>query len=158
MKKKILFWSVFLIIILYIFGIVFNFYKKLPAPNVVSAPVAVITSTESQKTENKTLPTQAPPKIEVRNSTSSASKVNTNIEANTDIQISLVAGSSTYARSVPLGSTAYDAMKIFSEATTFRFNAKYYSGLGYFVDEINVLDLHSILVRHKGITLKALIH
>ncbi len=53
------------------------------------------------------------------------------------IKIDLVAGDSRYSANVPASSTAYDAMTALASTTDFRFKGEYFSGLGYFIEEIN---------------------
>jgi len=55
-----------------------------------------------------------------------------------NVTVSVSAGSSSYAIEVPKGTTAYDAMTtLASENSSFTFKSKLYSGLGYFIQEIN---------------------
>jgi len=42
-----------------------------------------------------------------------------------------------YDISIPKGATVYDAMTKLASSTSFSFSARYYSGLGYFIDAIN---------------------
>jgi len=53
------------------------------------------------------------------------------------IKIAFVAGDGKYDTFVQKGATVYDAMAKLASSTSFSFNAKYYSGLGYFIDAIN---------------------
>lgn len=53
-----------------------------------------------------------------------------------EIEINLSVGDSIYTAKIAEGSTAYDAMARFASTTAFNFKAKYYSGLGYFIEEI----------------------
>lgn len=53
------------------------------------------------------------------------------------IPVSLSVLDKTYNAEIPVGSTVYDLMTKISSTTNFRFNAKLFSGLGYFIDEIN---------------------
>lgn len=54
-----------------------------------------------------------------------------------NVKINFVVGTSSYSVLVPEGSTVYDAMNILASTTPFNFVAKNYSGLGYFIEEIN---------------------
>lgn len=51
-------------------------------------------------------------------------------------RISLVAGTFSRTIDVPDGISVYDAMKLAASTTPFDFKATYYSGLGYFVEQI----------------------
>ncbi len=59
--------------------------------------------------------------------------------AGAEVRIMLSAGSENYSALVPVGASVYDAMGLIASSTAFRFKAKYYSGLGYFIEEINGL-------------------
>lgn len=54
-----------------------------------------------------------------------------------EIQIYFLSGDKNYSLNVPLGSTVYDVMNILASTTDFSFKANFYSGLGYFIEEIN---------------------
>jgi hypothetical protein len=55
-----------------------------------------------------------------------------------NIRVAIKVGRDVYEISAPEGSTAYDTMKILASTTpAFSFKDKYYSGLGYFIEEIN---------------------
>ena len=58
-------------------------------------------------------------------------------QSKNDIHVVLTASSSTYALSLPEHSSVYEAMNILASTTAFRFKAKYYQSLGYFIEEIN---------------------
>ena len=47
------------------------------------------------------------------------------------------AGPNSYSADVKSGSTVYDAMLALASSTNFAFKSQYYSGLGYFINEIN---------------------
>lgn len=53
------------------------------------------------------------------------------------IKVTLAAENNRYDISVEKGTTAYDAMAKLASSTSFSFSAKYYSGLGHFIDAIN---------------------
>lgn len=53
------------------------------------------------------------------------------------IEAVLTAGENKYGISVQKGATVYDAMTKLASSTSFSFSAKYYFGLGYFIDAIN---------------------
>ncbi|MDP2704407.1 MAG: DUF4430 domain-containing protein [bacterium] len=55
----------------------------------------------------------------------------------TIIKVVFAAGDGKYDTFVEKGATVYDAMAKLASSTSFSFNAKYYSGLGYFIDAIN---------------------
>lgn len=57
--------------------------------------------------------------------------------SNNKITVNLNVADEHYTTMVPQGSTVYDVMTVLSSTTSFRFNAKPYPGLGYFIDEIN---------------------
>ncbi len=59
------------------------------------------------------------------------------IAANNFIGVTLASGENKYDISVEKGATVYDAMTKLASNTSFSFGAKYYSGLGYFIDSIN---------------------
>ena len=52
------------------------------------------------------------------------------------ISVSLVVRNSTSTLQIPEGSSVYEAMSVLSSTTAFRFHSTYYSGMGYFIDEI----------------------
>ena len=52
-------------------------------------------------------------------------------------QINFIVGAKNYSVSTPVGSTAYDAMNILASTTDFTFKSVFYSGIGYFIEEIN---------------------
>ena len=52
-------------------------------------------------------------------------------------QINFIVGANNYPVNAPVGSTAYDAMNILASTTDFTFKSVFYSGLGYFIEEIN---------------------
>jgi len=56
---------------------------------------------------------------------------------NLPVHIKMEIGSNTYALAVPDNTTAYEAMKKLSSENDVAINFKQFSGLGYFVDEIN---------------------
>lgn len=51
--------------------------------------------------------------------------------------VALFVGDKKYATSVPENSNVYDLMEKLQKETDFRFSGKNYSGLGFFVEEIN---------------------
>jgi hypothetical protein len=51
--------------------------------------------------------------------------------------IILKVGTETYTVAVPIQATIFDAMQILASTTSFRFEAKHYAGLGYFIESIN---------------------
>ncbi len=53
------------------------------------------------------------------------------------IKVTLTAGNNKYDISAPKGATVYGAMAKLASSTSFSFGARYYSGLGYFIDSIN---------------------
>jgi hypothetical protein len=53
------------------------------------------------------------------------------------IPITLTVSNKNYAASAQPGTTAYEAMLAISSSSDFSFTASYYSGIGYFVTEIN---------------------
>ncbi|MBI4160718.1 MAG: DUF4430 domain-containing protein, partial [Candidatus Yanofskybacteria bacterium] len=62
---------------------------------------------------------------------------NSSDSVNELININFVAGDFSRSFKVPSGSTAYDAMLVLASTTNLTFKSEYYSGLGYFVKEIN---------------------
>lgn len=53
------------------------------------------------------------------------------------IKVSFTAGEFSRSFDIPADSTAYDLMTELASTTDFAFKSRYYSGLGYFVQEIN---------------------
>ena len=53
------------------------------------------------------------------------------------IRITIIAGESSYPLSVNEGSNAYEAMEELAKVGDFQFKAKYFSSLGYQINEIN---------------------
>jgi hypothetical protein len=53
------------------------------------------------------------------------------------VHITFSAGQSSYPADVKDGSTVYDAMLTLASTTNFSFKSQYYSGIGYFIKEIN---------------------
>lgn len=54
-----------------------------------------------------------------------------------DISVELIAEGAVYSSEVLEGSSIYEAMLQLVSTTPFRFNARYFNGLGYFIEEIN---------------------
>ena len=54
-----------------------------------------------------------------------------------NLSVNFVVGAKNYSANVPAGSTTYDAMNILASTTDFSFKSDFYSGLGYFIEEIN---------------------
>jgi hypothetical protein len=52
-------------------------------------------------------------------------------------QTNFIVGSVSYPVSTAVGGNIYEVMNTLSSTTAFRFTAKYYQGLGYFIEEIN---------------------
>jgi hypothetical protein len=53
------------------------------------------------------------------------------------IEVTLAVAGQTYTAQVPAQSNVYDAMRVLASTTAFTFNAKYYEGMGYLIEEIN---------------------
>jgi hypothetical protein len=57
-----------------------------------------------------------------------------------EISVTLIAGSDIYQTSVEENSSVLDVMNTLASTTAFSFKAKYYSGLGFFVNQINGVE------------------
>ena len=90
--------------------VAFIFFIKIPTP--LAQPSSISTMTPAVASSTKNVATK-------------------------EIEINFIAGAKNYSLSVPVGSTVYDAMNMLASSTNFSFSATLYSGLGYFVDEIN---------------------
>lgn len=53
------------------------------------------------------------------------------------IQVNLFSGGVGYIANVVLGASVYDVMTTLASTTAFRFKAKHYSSMGYFIEEID---------------------
>ncbi len=151
MNKKILYISVVALVILAAAGIFLDSHREYPQSatqqEAISTAVSVNTGSTasttaiSEQNTSGNLKTQSKNQTLAQESTQTSTTSSTTVSSGENthqIQISFVAGSTTYAESVPQGSTAYDAMAILASTTpSFNFKAAYYSGLGYFVQEIN---------------------
>ncbi len=75
-------------------------------------------------------------------STSSPSEISTTTArivspAENKIHVTFSADGKKYFVALPVGSTVYDAMNALASTTDFSFKADFFSGIGYFVEEIN---------------------
>ena len=59
------------------------------------------------------------------------------------ISVSIAVRQATSTLRVPEGSSVYEAMNILASTTSFSFHGTYYSGMGYYIDEINGEKNHS---------------
>lgn len=53
------------------------------------------------------------------------------------LSVSLIINQNKYALAIPIKSSVYEAMKKAQDTTTFRFSGKEFSGMGFFVEEID---------------------
>jgi len=111
MNKKIIFYGLSLATLLAIFFCLKSFEPAEILPVSLSSPLKTIVST------------------------STATQISQIQEKK--IQINFIAGANNYSVNVPDGSTAYDTMNILASTTDFSFKSVFYSGIGYFVEEIN---------------------
>lgn len=121
-KQKIYISMVFIFILLGLF--IFVFFKSPPSKINTEIPIK---QTISSNPETATT-TEIKPISETNSSQNPVKK---------EIRITLKTKDTIYTASVPTNSSVYDAMNIISSTTSFRFKAKYYSGLGYFIQEVN---------------------
>jgi hypothetical protein len=56
------------------------------------------------------------------------------------VRVTIRAASSSVAVQVPAGASVYDAMLFAASTTPFRFSARKYSGLGYFVESVGGIE------------------
>lgn len=122
MNRKIFYGIVFIIIFI---GGVFAFieYEKMPnAPNANKQEIAGVATSSKPAQIKKTEVIPRNEKTEQKN----------------NIKITVSVGQNSYVVSAPAGSTVYEAIEILASTTSaFSFKDKYYSGLGYFIEEIN---------------------
>ncbi|MEK7185548.1 MAG: DUF4430 domain-containing protein [Patescibacteria group bacterium] len=64
-------------------------------------------------------------------------QVESEVEIKSQIPVTFLVGDASHQISVPVGSSVYDAMNNVASTTSFRFVAKHFSGLGYFIEQIN---------------------
>ncbi len=133
MKKKLLF--IFALIAL-VAGVYFistgrekSFNKPVAANIVSNAPANRVALPPSQPEVQKP--------AAVRTASQNPEKSSGNISPTSSVSITFSAGTDSYSADVKDGSTVYDAMLTLASTTNFTFKSQYYSGLGYFVKEIN---------------------
>ncbi len=133
MKKKLFF--IFALIAL-VAGVYFistgreKSFNKPVAANVVSnVPANRVVLPSSQPEVQKP--------AAIRTASQSPEKSSGNISQVSAIGITFSDGTESYSVDVKDGSTVYDAMLTLASTTSFSFKSQYYSGLGYFIKEIN---------------------
>ena len=138
MLKKLFIVSIFALIVL---GVLAGGAARFTFHQAGSSPFG---SLQNAASEIPAAPEKAivrPPAETIRGE-SAVQKENSALESSSapalKINISLSAGNSSYSIAVPRGATAYDAMTaVAAENSNFTFKSKLYSGLGYFIQEIN---------------------
>jgi hypothetical protein len=124
MKKNILNILLVCIVVTFItFGIIFSTNtKRRDESSFVATPIVPPSTSSSSKIS---VPIQV-----------GLPSTKSNPSSDLPVTVTLIAGKS-YAVSVSTNTTVYHAMEKLASTTSFEFNAKYYAGLGYFIQEIN---------------------
>ncbi len=122
--------SLSILIIAVIAGIVFFNLSRSTSPLVATAPEAPATTTATVPVSTSASLRQAQAAVATNAATPAP-------EAITSPNVTLSVAGSSYATFAPSGATVLDAMKILASASNFTFTGKDYPSLGFFVDSIN---------------------
>ena len=117
MKKKVIYMIVLVVFSLFLVGV---FSAPAERKIELGVPLSVVQNKGVQTLPKVTLP----------------GKVS---ELVNQIRVDIVVGSTTYPATISAGKNIYEAMGVLASTTAFNFKAKYFSGLGYFIEEINGL-------------------
>jgi hypothetical protein len=117
MKRKIIYITILAVFSLFLVGI---FSAPVERRMELGVPLSVVQNKGVQTLQKVTLP----------------GKVS---ELVNQIRVDIMVSSTTYPVTISADKDIYEAMGVLASTTAFNFKAKYFSGLGYFIEEINGL-------------------